>query len=160
MLPRLKFLKRLTDFIWPGVPEHRLEEIRALCGVRCVGVEWFELAQDRDQWWDTGSTAMNLRLPQKAEFLREPNEFQCLNQNGASWNYGSWFFAGRCPISYRRSLCVEKRLTWRHGPPACQSVTKYQHLIRSLDFHEIRHGSSLYKLSSRRDFRENRLNDS
>lgn len=53
-----------------------------------------------------------------------------------------------------------KSLTRRHGPSVYLSVTKYQHLIRSLDFHVIRPGSSLTKLSSRCELRENRLNDS
>ena len=46
VFPRLKFLKRLTDVIWPGVPEHRLEDI-----VHCVvwdvwawnGLNWLRI---------------------------------------------------------------------------------------------------------------------
>jgi len=32
----------------------------------CEDVQWFDLAQDRNQWRDVVNTVMNLRVPQKA----------------------------------------------------------------------------------------------
>jgi len=29
----------------------------------CVGVNWIELAQDRDRWWALVTKVMNLRVP-------------------------------------------------------------------------------------------------
>jgi hypothetical protein len=31
--------------------------------IQLVGIEWTELAQDRDQWGDLVNTIMNLRVP-------------------------------------------------------------------------------------------------
>jgi hypothetical protein len=31
--------------------------------VGCDGVDWFELAQDRDGWWTLVNAVMNLRVP-------------------------------------------------------------------------------------------------
>jgi hypothetical protein len=30
---------------------------------RLDGIDWIDLAQDRDQWWALVNTAMNLRVP-------------------------------------------------------------------------------------------------
>jgi hypothetical protein len=31
--------------------------------VGCVGMNWIELAQDRDGWWELVNVIMNLRVP-------------------------------------------------------------------------------------------------
>jgi hypothetical protein len=48
-----------------GSPGHRREDnIKMdLQGVGCAGVDWIELAQDRDRWQAIGSAVMNLRVP-------------------------------------------------------------------------------------------------
>jgi len=48
-----------------GRPRHRWEDnIKMnLQEVRCGGVEWVELAQDRDRWRAVVNTVMNLRVP-------------------------------------------------------------------------------------------------
>jgi hypothetical protein len=37
--------------------------------IRWGGMDWIDLAEDRDQWRALVNTAMNLRIPQNAEFL-------------------------------------------------------------------------------------------
>jgi hypothetical protein len=39
---------------------------RYLREVGLEGVDWINLAQDRDQWWGVVKTVMNLWVPQKA----------------------------------------------------------------------------------------------
>ena len=46
-----------------GRPRPRLEDTEMnLQKVRCGGVDWFELAQDRDRWRTLVSAVMNLRV--------------------------------------------------------------------------------------------------
>jgi hypothetical protein len=50
-----------------GRPGRRWDEIRMDLGeIGRENVDWFQLAQDRDQWLIPVSTAINLRVPQKA----------------------------------------------------------------------------------------------
>jgi hypothetical protein len=49
-----------------GIPRRRWEDnIKTdLQEVECGGgVDWIELAQDRDRWWALVNTIMNLRVP-------------------------------------------------------------------------------------------------
>jgi hypothetical protein len=48
----------------PGRPRRRWEDIRMdLQEVECGGVDWIELAHDRDKWWAIVNVVMNLRVP-------------------------------------------------------------------------------------------------
>jgi len=46
-------------------PRHRWEDnIKTdFQKVVCRGMEWIELAQDRDRWWALANVVMNLRVP-------------------------------------------------------------------------------------------------
>ena len=47
-----------------GRPRHRWEDniMINLQEVGCGGMEWIELAQDRDRWWALVNAVMNLRV--------------------------------------------------------------------------------------------------
>ena len=49
-----------------GIPRRRWEDnIKMdLQEVGCGGMDWIELAQDRDRWWVLVNVVMNLRVPQ------------------------------------------------------------------------------------------------
>jgi hypothetical protein len=48
-----------------GRPRHRWKDnIKAeLQEVGCGGMDWIELAQDRDRWWELVNAVMNLCVP-------------------------------------------------------------------------------------------------
>ena len=48
-----------------GRPRRRWEDnIKIdLHEVECGGMDWIELAQDRDRWWEIVNVVMNLRVP-------------------------------------------------------------------------------------------------
>jgi hypothetical protein len=48
-----------------GRPRHRWEDnIKMdLHEAGCVGMDWIELAQDRDRWWALVTAVMNLQVP-------------------------------------------------------------------------------------------------
>jgi len=48
-----------------GKPRHRWEDnIKMdLQEVRCGGMDWIELAQDRDRWWAIVNMMMNFQIP-------------------------------------------------------------------------------------------------
>ena len=50
-----------------GTPRRRWEGITSinldLQGVRCAGIDWIDLAQDRDGWRALVTAAMNLGVP-------------------------------------------------------------------------------------------------
>ena len=51
-----------------GRPRHRWKDnIKMdLQEVGCGGMDWTELAQDRDRWWELVSAVMNIQVPQNA----------------------------------------------------------------------------------------------
>ena len=46
-------------------PRHRWEDKikMGLQEVGCGGMDWIELAQDRDRWWALANAVMNLQVP-------------------------------------------------------------------------------------------------
>ena len=47
-----------------GRPRHRWENIKMdLEEVECGGMDWIDLAQDRDRWWALVNVAMKLQVP-------------------------------------------------------------------------------------------------
>jgi hypothetical protein len=54
----------------PGRPRRRWVDIKMdLREIGCDGVDWIDLAQDRDQWRALVNTVMNLRVPKNAGII-------------------------------------------------------------------------------------------
>jgi len=51
--------------VWWGRPWRRWEDNikMELQEVRCTGIEWIELAQDRNRWQELVNPVMNLQIP-------------------------------------------------------------------------------------------------
>ena len=51
-----------------GTPRRRWEDNSKLDlqEVRCAGMDWIDLAQDRDRWWALVTAVMNFRVPLNA----------------------------------------------------------------------------------------------
>ena len=66
----LKRPRTWTDpLVRPNLPMRRWEDTikMDLHEVGCEGMDWIELAQDRDRRWALVNAVMNLRVPQNAE---------------------------------------------------------------------------------------------
>jgi hypothetical protein len=51
--------------------------------IGCNGMDWIDLAQDRDQWRALVNTVMNLRVPYNAENFLRLHNWQLLKKGSA-----------------------------------------------------------------------------
>ena len=66
LVQTLVFCNLHVYYIIPiGRPRRRLEDnIKMdLQEVGCAGIDWIDVAQDRDKWWTLVNAVMNLRVP-------------------------------------------------------------------------------------------------
>jgi hypothetical protein len=70
-------------------PRHRWEDnIKMnLREIRWGGMDWIDLAEDRDQWQDLVNTVMNLRVPQNVgKSLRSLRNWRLLKKGSTPWS--------------------------------------------------------------------------
>ena len=54
--------------------------------VGCGGMDWIQLAQDRDRWWALVNAAMNSSSVKRREFIDQLRTGQLLKKDSAPWS--------------------------------------------------------------------------
>jgi hypothetical protein len=89
--------KRKTYKILVGKPDRRRALGRRSCrwaaninmGLKKIGgggVDWINLALERDKWWTLVNTAMDIHIPQNGGCLEEMRNYQLLKKDSVSYS--------------------------------------------------------------------------